>query len=67
MHAPKLSKMRYGNDAPMAAVTSLISGCDTFWEKARISANCHEHSIECEQYAFSNNQSKTGEEVIMNT
>jgi hypothetical protein len=30
----------------MAALTSLISGCDTFWEQARTSAKHHEHSID---------------------
>jgi hypothetical protein len=34
------------NDAPMAALTSLISGCGTFWEQARTSAKRHEHLIE---------------------
>jgi hypothetical protein len=35
------------NDEPMVALTSLISGCDTFREQARTSAKRHEHSIEC--------------------
>jgi hypothetical protein len=30
----------------MAALTSLISGCGTFWKQARTSAKRHEHSIE---------------------
>jgi hypothetical protein len=29
-HAPKFSKEKNGCDAPMAALTSLISGCDNF-------------------------------------
>jgi hypothetical protein len=44
-YAPKFSKKGKWNDAPMAALTSLISGCDTFWEQARTSAKRHEHSI----------------------
>jgi hypothetical protein len=45
-HAPKFSKKEKGNDAPIAALTSLISGYDTFWEQARTLAKHHEHSIE---------------------
>jgi hypothetical protein len=44
-HAPEFSKGKMEYDAPMAALTSLISGCDTFWEQARTSAKRHEHSI----------------------
>jgi hypothetical protein len=29
-HAPKVLKRENGNDAPMAAMTSLVTGCDTF-------------------------------------
>jgi hypothetical protein len=35
-----------GHDAPKAALTSLISGRDTFLEQARTSAQRHEHLIE---------------------
>jgi hypothetical protein len=54
-----LIKRANGNDAPMAALTSLISGCDAFWEQARTSAKRHERSIEwiCELYKCSINQS----------
>jgi hypothetical protein len=42
----KVLKKQNGNDAPMAALTSLISGRDTFWEQARTSAKRPEHLIE---------------------
>jgi hypothetical protein len=59
-HAPKFSKGKW-NDAPKAALTSLISGCDTFWEQARTSAKRHEQSTEwiCALYKCSINQSST--------
>jgi hypothetical protein len=40
VHTRRQANMENGNDAPMAAQTSLISGCDTFWEQARIMAMC---------------------------
>jgi hypothetical protein len=40
-----MHKRIYGNDAPTAALTSLIWGCGTFWEQARTSAKCQEHSM----------------------
>jgi hypothetical protein len=46
MHKPaciKVLKRENRNDAPM---TSLNSGCDTFWEQAKTSAKRHEHLIE---------------------
>jgi hypothetical protein len=43
---PQSSQNGKWNDAPMAALTSLISGCDIFLEQARISAKRQEHSIE---------------------
>jgi hypothetical protein len=48
-------------DAPVAALTSLISGCGTFWQQAKTSAKRHGHSIEwicmCAIRVQSNNQS----------
>jgi hypothetical protein len=32
-HAQKFSKRENGNEAPVAALTSLISGCDNLWEQ----------------------------------
>jgi hypothetical protein len=57
-HAPNFSKGKNGNDAPMAALTSLISGCDTS-EQAGTSAKRHEHLTEwiCALYKCSLNQS----------
>jgi hypothetical protein len=52
-HAPKFSKRK------MAALTSLISGCDTFWKQAGTTAKRHEYSVEwiCALYECLINQS----------
>jgi hypothetical protein len=53
----KVIKRKNGNDAPMAALSNLISGGDTFCEQARASAKRHKHFPKwiCALYKYSIN------------